>query len=238
MGGVLSINELDAGEILQILNSEIGLIDFLKIKEGDPMLEAVQNPAVSARCVEIPFEEGYDAWFKGLSASVRQNLRTAYNRLATDGLEYTFEVFAGDTLPTFPTKEIVSLYCRRHEERYGVRTSRFKRWFLEHQSFATRYYRFAENAYTSLLRINGRPAAFLSGLHSGKENGKVLTVPRLSINDEFKRYSPGMMLVNETIRQLAGTSAIRTLDLSQGEETYKYKLGGKPYHLYRFRPGE
>lgn len=218
-------------DALSLLKRELGAVEFIKIKDGDPLLDYCQSKPNTTTCVEIPFDAGHDAWFRSLSSSVRQNLRTSYNRLTTDGLEYQFEVFSGATRFQFTTKEIIALYCQRHAQRYGIATSRLKRWFLEHQSFATRYYRDADNAYTALLRINGQPAAFLSGLY----NSDTLTVPRLSINEDFRRYSPGMILCNETIRHLSATTGIRTLDLSQGQEQYKFKLGGKCYLLYRFK---
>ena len=129
-----------------------------------------------------------------------------------------------------PTDEIIDLYCRRHDERYGVKTSRLKRWFLKTQNFATRYYRFSPNALTMILYIGGKPAAFLSGLF----NDARLIVPRLSIDQEYRRYSPGMLLVVEAIKYLQENTKIRTLDLSHGTESYKYQLGAVEHFSYRF----
>lgn len=84
---------------------------------------------------------------------------------------------------------------------------------------------------TIALYIDGQLAAFLSGMTDGVR----LVVPRLSINDEYRRYSPGAMLISEAIKMLASQSTIRVLDLSKGEEPYKYQLGGRIHKAYSCR---
>lgn len=204
---------------------------FIKIDERSPISEFKTVNSKTTNNVEIHFKVDFDIYFKSLSSSVRQNIRTAYNRLNKDGLTYSLEVFQPkDGCNRFPTKEIIDLYCRRHSERYGVETSFLKKWFLRNQSFATRLYKYADNALTTLLRIDGKPAAFLSGLYSKDR----LIVPRLSIDSMFNRYSPGMILVCEAIKYMIGNTSIKILDLSQGEEEYKYKLGGIRHCSYSF----
>lgn len=43
-----------------------------------------------------------------------------------------------------------------------------------------------------------------------------------------------MILVNETIKHFIADTSINILDLSLGEEPYKYQLGGTLHHAYRF----
>lgn len=127
---------------------------FIKIDERSPISEFKTVNSKTTNNVEIHFKVDFDIYFKSLSSSVRQNIRTAYNRLNKDGLTYSLEVFQPkDGCNRFPTKEIIDLYCRRHSERYGVETSFLKKWFLRNQSFATRLYKYADNALTTLLRI-------------------------------------------------------------------------------------
>jgi len=130
-----------------------------------------------------------------------------------------------------PINDIINMYCARHEQRYGVKTSWLKKCFLKHQNFATLFYRKAPNAITFCLTIDRSLAAFMSGLWCRDR----LVVPRLSIDEGFKRYSPGMVLVCEAINYLIANTPIRILDLSQGEEQYKYNLGGKTHYSYNFR---
>ena len=53
------------------------------------------------------------------------------------------------------------------------------------------------NGLTIALYIDGKLASFMSGM-LGRQNEYV--VPRLSINDEYGFYSPGMILINEAIK--------------------------------------
>ena len=73
--------------------------------------------------------------------------------------------------------------------------------------------------------IDGNLAAFMSGFKNQERT--TLIIPRLSINGDFLFYSPGLMLVNETIKFLYKQTSIRELDLSQGTEKYKFDMGGE-----------
>ncbi|PIK21234.1 GNAT family N-acetyltransferase [Prevotella intermedia] len=75
--------------------------------------------------------------------------------------------------------------------------------------------------------IDGQLSAFMSGFKD--QNNTTLIIPRLSINNDFLFYSPGLMLVNETIKYLYNQSTIRELDLSQGTEKYKFDMGGESH---------
>lgn len=219
----------DISQMLMILKGEFGKVEFQKIDERSPICNHLPIDFKQTNNVAINFENGFDNWFKSLSASVRQNIRTAYNRLQKD--DKHLNVIASGGGKNLPVRDLISLYCSRHEQRYGIKTSAVKKWFLKNQSFATRLYCKAPNSITIILEINGKLAAFLSGLYDTER----LIVPRLSINDEFRRYSPGMILVNETIKYFDSSSQLRVLDLSMGEEPYKFQLGGIIHKSYTFR---
>lgn len=83
-----------------------------------------------------------------------------------------------------------------------------------------------------MLYIDNELAAFMGGLTSQGEEDYI--VPRLSINSKYGFYSPGMLLVNETVRYMINKTSIRNLDLSLGTETYKSKMGGVKFLIKRF----
>lgn len=230
--GILYDSETDVNSLMSTLKEKLGSVNFLKIDERFILAKHITPPDYiyqQSSNAAISFGNSYDDYFNSLSKSTRQNIRTAYNRVNADGLNLEVSTFHG-TDTNLPIKEIISLYCRRHNERYGVKTNILKQWFLIHQSFATRMYRFSPNALTVCLKINGKLAAFLSGLYHNDR----LIVPRLSINNEYKRYSPGMLLVCESIKFLISNTSIRVLDLSLGSEKYKYSLGAKEHLSYSF----
>lgn len=81
-----------------------------------------------------------------------------------------------------------------------------------------------ENAHFSLLSIDGVIVAFLVGFISS--NGKTFTIPRLAICSEHGAYSPGTLLIFETIRRLLEETRVENFDLSHGGEPYKFAMEG------------
>lgn len=221
-------------EVIDLVRQHFGEVEFMKIDESSPLAMFKGESARESDNVSICFGNDFEEYFKSFSKSVRQNVRTAYNRMKTDGLSFKMEYFTPHSKKNagkIPIGKLINLYVKRHSERYGVRTSPLKKWFLQHQNFATRYYLHAQNAFTSVLYIGSEIGAFLSGLY----NEHTLIVPRLSVNSECLRYSPGLVLICETIKQLQQSTSIRCLDLSLGDEPYKYQLGGKCHKSYRFK---
>lgn len=54
-------------------------------------------------------------------------------------------------------------------------------------------------------------------------------VPRLAINPKFSRYSPGIILINETMKLCESEFGYTEFDLSKGIEQYKIAMGGEKY---------
>ena len=177
--------------------------------------------------VRIKFENGYDAWQSTLKKSVRQNMRTAYNRCNTDGLSVRFELYYGGKISSEIMKNLVKIYNDRHAVRYGVKTSTLKRIYMEYFDFSTKSLKNNENARHGVLYLNDQIAGFFSGYYDAGTQS--IVVPRLSIDLEFERYSPGYMLINETIRYYENDDDVVCLDLSKGVERYKTDLGGEVY---------
>lgn len=204
--------------------------------------------------VHIFLDNKYNDYFSGLSKSVRQNLRTAYNRLFKDS--HTFEIKIIHNIDNTTSSEYISqngiqasmecnyitkkitlsekeelfstmidLYVDRHSKQYNVQTSSLKKWYLKKLNFSTVSLKKLDNGFSSLLFIDGKLAAFMSGFKN--QYGTTLVIPRLSINSDFLFYSPGLMLVNETIKYLYSQTSVKELDLSQGTEKYKFDMGGE-----------
>ena len=81
----------------------------------------------------------------------------------------------------------------------------------------------------AILKCDNELIAFMSGI---QENHS-FRVPRLSINDEFFKYSPGIILINETIKSLSVSHPKIDLDLGIGDEKYKKSMGGTEYDMMR-----
>lgn len=231
---VLVADEKYVKPALAMMAKDYDTLSCSKVLERSLLYSAMKDSVDADRTMNnvcINFEDDYEAYNKSLSKSTRQNLRTAYNRLNSDGKELSFKVMFGGG-NSFDYKPFIELYCERHAARYGVQTSGIKKWFLLHQSFATLNYTKNPRGLTMALCIDGQLAAFMSGMLGLKHE---YVVPRLSINDEFGFYSPGMLLLNEAVKYFMKETEVRHLDLSQGEEPYKYKMGGDAHLSHSFK---
>lgn len=72
----------------------------------------------------------------------------------------------------------------------------------------------------------------MQGFISNHDN--VAVIPRLAINSAFNVYCPGGLLITDTIKWLIENSSVRNLDLSRGNESYKYVYGGTEHYNFDF----
>lgn len=185
--------------------------------------ELIKNTSIS---IQYP---DYNAYLSTLSRHVRQNLRTARNRIARDGKLYEFSFYTGRT-----DVDILKKVCTNYLEVYLNRQAdKYKGNSFQHQLFLKKFNYITNSAINERcimadIKIDGKVAAFLQGgLSSSK---KMFEVPRLAIADKFGVYSPGMLLVDETIKFLINHMEIDEFNLCRGDEEYKYKMGGKNYN--------
>ena len=221
--------------ILTHLKKYCGEITFRKVQVTSPLYECVKDIVKVTRMTEnvkIDFGNDFDIYIKSLSKSTRQNLRTSVNRLHRDNHKMKLKAFyGGDNELVHEMKNCLNLYAKRHNERYGIKTSWIKKWLLLHHHFATSNYLHLPSAITFVLYIDDEMAGFMSGLTG---NAGQYVVPRLSINSDFSFYSPGMLMLQEVVRYFIDNTDVRCLDLSQGDETYKYSMGGVAHETVDF----
>jgi CelD/BcsL family acetyltransferase involved in cellulose biosynthesis len=191
----------------------------------------IDTEAVSDRAnviVNIANHEDYDQYFASLSKNARQNLRTAYNRLNRDAKDVDFKFVENISDKQF--SEEMQLYFKRHEQRYGLHTSFLKRWYLKHLNYSSRSLRNHKDAVHAMIYIDGTLVGFMAGYL--KDNRWI--IPRLSINADYRFYSPGIILIDKAIKHMFD-QGIKLLDLAQGNEPYKYQMGGTCVKSYSFK---
>lgn len=221
---ILYSNKMNKSEISKCIikdlnNNQISL-HLSGVNENSNLYKLMKNKIAikgETKCSAIKLESDntFDSFFKNLSKSVRQNIRTAYNRLQTDNksIEYRDE-----------NKGTVKKTIRHYNKLYVVR--RLKRYKNMSILKSICYY-FNEPILSSILKsnhfklvsiiIDGQIAGYMAGLLQNK----VFYVPRLVINDKFAKYSAGMLLICEFIKHAKG---VDYLDLSSGSESYKKML--------------
>lgn len=231
--------KLSASEQKKIL---LSLVEYIgtefrlsKIPSGSITIAALEGKCrtVAKRDnVIIPLEENYHDNIARLSRSVRQNLRTAYNRLERDGKSYRLEVHYGNMSDArIMRKEILDCY----EKRQLVSYSRKMKWLrFEYHKIGMKYLRHDkfslfgnDNAVQVALYIDGKVAGMYAGVLNHRKD--CILVPRLAINMDYKFYSPGYVMLCESFKYFLSNSTVRNIDLSVGAEQYKLDLGGIKY---------
>jgi len=196
--------------------------DYIFVKENSPLVDVLKSvDTFNNYAIQL---EDYETYFGSLSKSTRQNIRTAYNRMKTDGMTYELEVFNSfQDLGEHKLKELNRLYHKRKADwNNGIAIDeRTQKKFLKRDVIYMGV-RKLDNPVVAMLLINSKIAAFFIGFSF--ENG--VCIPRLAIDTNFGRYSPGMVLINEYLKILPYEYKY-TFDLCRGDEKYKSFLGGK-----------
>jgi len=218
-------------EVILAFKNTIGGLRINKLPEGSKLQQLLSRTYESAdkpqTCVNIPFGDDYDSYFACLSKSVRQNNRTAKNRLAREGKTFRVETFVGGGECKAYIKEAYRIYTDRANKRYHHNMKAYEVFIKEYFQAVSLSLQRNDNRMWSFLFIDDEMAGFMGGFTT--VDGIRAVIPRLAINGKYSLYCPGNLLIAETVRNLIETTSIRNLDLSRGDETYKYSMGGVPY---------
>lgn len=180
----------------------------------------------------------HSQYIASLGKHMGQNIRTAYNRLDKDGKRFKLTVFSRNNPPEFRfLAKIWHIYFKRKLNWKKKNVDFVMRTIASFRSLhevlmgrASKSISCLDDSRLIVLDINGRPAAFLiayiDGVHA--------VVPKLAIDNSFGRYSPGIILVLETLK-LFRQNGIIDFDLCRGNEKYKQDLGGVNQTIGTFR---
>ena len=220
-GAFKELRERFEGKKLEIhkLNESSNFLEFLK---GTDLFDDI-NISVERECVKIVFADDYDEYYKTLSKSVRQNIRTSYNKMNKNNIVFELKVFSGQLDDKRVLGDIMRIYTKREFERKDKAVNKFK-------AIKNRYFnplvwamKTMQSQYTFVLYIENKATAFMTGF---KSNSNSIVFPMLAIDSDYSKYMPGKLMINEAIKYLINNSSIRVLDLSRGTEKYKLDMGG------------
>lgn len=183
-------------------------------------------------CVNIAFDSGFDAYMSSLNKKTRHNINTVKNRLMKDGLSFRLEVMINERIDARKEKEILSVYEKRQKTRYSIRCGPVSNTIRRLKNPICLSTACMQGNFNAILRFNDKQAAILCGYVSN--DNRTVVIPRHAIDQTYAQYSPGLLLISETIRWLSLHSSVRNLDLSRGDEHYKYLLGGVDHFNYSY----
>lgn len=221
-------------ECLMILKEKLGSIHFYDVPEYSLLYQVLEK--IGKRCKDhvytiISYQGGYDAYYQALSKHMRQNIRTAYNYLIKNGIRYSFEIVKGVNLLKEDENTIMDIYLDRRGD-HKKTDSYLHKLYLKHFHYYTIALRRLEYSYFGILRINNKIAAFWSGF--ANPNKDYISCPRLALDGEYSRCSPGTILLCETAKHLEKETGICQLDLSRGNHDYKMRMGGVNYYSHDY----
>lgn len=199
------------------------------------------NSSISnSSCVSVCISNGYDAWFESLSKSTRQNIRTSYNRINKANISMQLKFSRGGKEKAITTWKRLFLYSKRTLVKNNYPTGFIGKLIIIAEAInkyadpMTKALNRMEESFNAEVFFDGKLVAFLRGFIS-EENR--LFIPQLTIDSEFGFYSPGGILINETIKYLSlnlDNVKIEHFDLQSGNQPYKMNYGGEIYYNYTF----
>lgn len=237
-------DKLDSSCIKKIINEiqkeyRADRVSFSMLKEDSVITKSYLNSSLTSvrklPAVAISLPEEYDIYLKSLSKSVRQNIRTAYNRSKRDNLGIQFSVFTKKDTNKINFKALRDLYVVRNAFRKDGQNWKSKVYHKINNLFSGEIDMFdleeiKETDFTlGILYLNQKIASYFFGF---EKNGKI-EINRVVLNPEYKFYSPGMILLNEYIKK-GIENGLKVVDLTNGDEKYKFDLGGQLHRVYNF----
>ena len=190
----------------------------------------------AAPCVRIEFRSSiYDDYFGSLSKHQRQNIRTAYNKLKKANLNFSVVKYdAKNSIPRDVKKKCMKIYETRCAMKNGQRQGVLARIVAakeRHTNLINLMVRKAGSA-VFVFFVESEPAAYLVCFYD--EHRPIVYVPRLAVNVNFMKYDAGILLLNESIKCLL-EERIAVVDLTRGDEPYKYAMGGVTHYNYCYK---
>lgn len=198
---------------------------------------------------DIPVPTDWNEYLGSLSGYSRHNVTRAFRRLDRDEIEHRLEVYGGDRpVPKDVWSLLMKTYYARFHAKYKrgvfsdetkggifVQAAKYihyrtfkKLWFYtKHDSYSIKE---LENSRIYVLWNKDDMIAFCTGFLT--HDKKICSYPRLAINEKYNYYTPGCVLLAEVLQHYMKEGVTEHLDLSRGDEQYKFKMGANLYHTH------
>lgn len=220
---------------------KVGEIQFNHLNPASKLLVSLQEEddyeMSRLECVAVHLKGDHEAYLQTLSKSVRQNLRTARNRITKKELSFNYRLLDKNNIDDIDFNLLENLYSHRKKQKnedsvyWKTKIYKFLDYPFSRESDMFEISKIKETNFSlGLLYLNMDLVAYFFGF---RENDRI-EINRVVINDEFRFYSPGLLLLNEYIKTEI-PKGLKTFDLTLGDEKYKYDLGGETHFVYNFK---
>lgn len=230
----LILNNLPKPFFVNFLRSNTEICKFLAGR-GDV---CGQHPSVF-----VPLMSDAAEYLASLSKSVRQNLRTAANRMAKADVAYELRIEDGK-LDASLANELVSMHYDRAKIKNQRNYKKNLHWISRnlrnsYKEYQNKQYNIIYHSMTSntsgvtvVIYLNGVPAGYMYGLR----DSDAVRIMHNCINEEYKFYSPMFKGAYDFICEEINNKRynVSQIDFTRGNESYKFQLGGEELPLNNF----
>ena len=216
---------------MRMISEDLGQAEFMfnkinrRSKLNSMIREAFGNElSINPKpCVEIKLPDDYETYFKGLSSNKRNNIRKANRRVGDAGISMRLDVYNNGPIEKKVLGRMMDVYNKRAGERIanpfvsiplGVAKKTLNPLTVALSSL--------NSAFGTVLSFDGKVVAMCTGL---KRGGRIVTF-YLAIDSDYKYFTPGGLMLTETIRFLCEGEEVEVFDLTRGDEHYKFQYGG------------
>lgn len=202
-------------------------------KTNDFLMQTGYQYTSKEICVKIDVNDR-DEWYKGLSKSCRQNIRTSHNRLDKENCVMSYCSNIDVEVSKKLWNDNLKLFSRRICEHCKLPVIlAIPMYFLKKNESLTKALLNNKNNIVAGVYINGKAVATCNGLIA---NDSRAIITRLSIDLKWGKYSPGGLLIECMMDEISKKYPfITSIDLSRGDEPYKYTYGGKEHYNYNYK---
>lgn len=229
------LKSMFSGRILELrmINERSKLFSFLQDMADAGVDAMLQVKSEEERvCVKIPFPDDYEEYEKGgFNSNNRNNLHRAYKKTRKNDLDMSLKVIQGPFKDKSLLSDVMKIYTKRESERKNRHMDFIP--YIKHRYFSGLIWAIEnlDSQYTFCFFLNNQLAAFMTGFVT---NYNEIVFPYVSIDSKFGSYTPGKLMIAESIKYLQAHNSIRALDMSRGDERYKFEMGGVRHYNYRF----
>lgn len=194
--------------------------------------EQFSQNKIDSLCMTLPLGDDFEEYRKSLSKSTRQNIRTAFNRSAKDGIELSYEIKnsiddqTADTLMTIREQRLnkkisdMNANLSKKAQLYNIGRNAV----VKYASKPVDVMKEVQNCWCFIARCNGEIGAFFYSLY--KPENKTVYLLLAGVEKKYEWYSPGVTQLYQFMQDEIsfGKKNVEVIDMTRGNEKYKYQL--------------
>lgn len=224
-------------ECLHLLEQELkgSELNLNRLRETSLLCQHLMKkyePKATISCSHIDLPASYDEYFASINKKTRQHVRVAYRKLQEENKQVSLKLIYKQPLYDEELSKMIDLYAVRRKSRYGHNEGVIYKNFLKKYDICSVAMKQLDNCVHFILYIDDCQVAFCNGFISCDNH--TITLHRLAIDIEYARFSPGILLLNESIIKICELGIAQRIDMIHGEERYKFEMGAEVHYSYDF----